>query len=198
MAYNTPGEWLNGGGGAPAHFKKGDQIGKSLTGKILKLEVRQERDFKDKKPKFYDDGNPIEQLVITLQTAYRDPEDQHDDGQRRTFIKNRQKGDVREATAVGGSPEGLEIGGILTQTFVGMDPAPEKGLNESRRFEFTYISAANVLLASGSPSPVTPPVTPPVTTQSPGAVPGTNIEAAKAALAGLSAEELALITGAGK
>lgn len=187
MAYDTPDEWLKGGKGAPSYFKKGDQFGKKLTGLITSITLQQERDYLSGDPKFYDDGNPIQQLVLEVQTEERDPADPKDKGLRRTFLKNRHKGALMAAVEEGGGSV-LQKGARFTQEFTGTTPNADPKMNDSRDYKFTYVSPANVALQAGAApksEPVAETATPAVS----------NADAAKAALANLSPAEIAALLG---
>lgn len=79
--------FASSGGGAKLHFNKYSQVGDAVEGTVLHSAVQQARDFDTNDPKFYDDGNPMQQLVITLQTRLRDRSIEDDDGTRRVFLR---------------------------------------------------------------------------------------------------------------
>lgn len=83
MPYNDPDEFLEGAGGTAVSWK-GAPIGTVVKGTIVAKAVTQQTELSGK-PKFFDSGDPMQQLVITLQTDQRDGPD--DDGQRRLFAK---------------------------------------------------------------------------------------------------------------
>jgi hypothetical protein len=70
--------------GIPGVFKKGDEFGKRVSGRVVNAEVKQATDI-DGKPKFFDSGEPRMELVIDLQTDERDPAIEGDDGVRRIY-----------------------------------------------------------------------------------------------------------------
>jgi hypothetical protein len=45
--------------------------------------------MKTGEPKFWPSGDPMYQVIVTVQTQERDPSIQDDDGKRRLFIKGR-------------------------------------------------------------------------------------------------------------
>ena len=132
-------DFLLGGGGASASF---DQIGDSITGTIVSAEVKQQTDITDGKPLTWDDGSPRMQLVVTLQTSDRN--DDEDDGQRRIYVKGSKKAGSRSlhdavATAVrSAGAKSLEVGGTLTVTFDGEEPAKTRGFNPRKLYTATY------------------------------------------------------------
>ena len=72
------------GGGSPSF--KFAAIGDTVKGKVIGGEKRQDTDLQGT-PKTWDDGSPMLQLVVTLQTDERSNEIEDDDGRRRIYIK---------------------------------------------------------------------------------------------------------------
>jgi|SRR5690625_3474034 len=140
-------DFLLGGAGKSAKF---EAIGDSISGTITASpEVRQQTDLATGKPKTWDDGHPIYQLVVSLQTTQRDPDDPDDDGVRNLYVKGSKKAGSKSlhdavAQAVRSSgARGLEIGGTLTVKFVG-ERAPEtRGFNPAKQYEATYTPPSN-------------------------------------------------------
>lgn len=179
----NPRDFLMGGGGVPTFSfgPLGSPPGASVTGKILKLDMSQQTDFKDRTPLTWPNGDPKMQLEVTLQTTLRDPTIEDDDGQRRVFIKGKGLTDAtRDAVRAVGA-DGLEIGGTLTVTY-SHDTRPPGGGNAYREYKVSYerpnVSAA--FLGTETPAPASQSSTP--------AAPGPNEAALQAALANLSPE----------
>ena len=95
-------------GGAPA--VKFSTIGDTVEGTIQTVAVSQQTDFATKEPKTYPDGNPMMQVIVTLETATRDGDD--DDGVRRLFAKGAMQFAISEACKKVGA-DGLAPGGTL-------------------------------------------------------------------------------------
>lgn len=113
-------DFLMGGGGAPS--AKFPTIGTTVKGTIVSFETTQQIDFATKLPKKWDDGNPMMQLVVTLQTEERDPDEPDDDGKRRLFVKSQMREAVADAVrAVGGN--GLEHGATLAVRYESDKPS---------------------------------------------------------------------------
>ncbi|MFD7794366.1 hypothetical protein [Streptomyces sp. NPDC059759] len=146
--------FLMGGGGAPT--AKFPNPGTSVGGRITeKPTVEQQRDISTSEPKFWSDGNPMMQLVVTVQTEERDPEIEDDDGRRRLFVKGQMKNAVADAVrAVGG--RGLEVGGTLTVTYSHDGQAKQRGFNPPKQYTATYALAANVALHTPDPGTAQP------------------------------------------
>ena len=86
-------------GGAKGH--KFEQVGDSITGLITDITVRQATEFGTGAPQHFDNGDPKEQIVVTLKAEWIGrgvngqvstgaefvPTDEDDDGHRAVYIK---------------------------------------------------------------------------------------------------------------
>ena len=70
--YADPNAFLMGGGAKSAKF---DNEGDKVVGTIRDMQVKQQTDIKTGAPRTWDNGDPMMQLVVTLQTDARDDED---------------------------------------------------------------------------------------------------------------------------
>jgi hypothetical protein len=124
---SNPNEYLMGGGTKSLRIApKGTPVTIRIT---QDPEVRQQTDFKTKEPKFFKNGDPMNQLVVTGQSTQLDPDDAADDGIRAAYIKGKQMTSaVREAVKAAGA-RGLDIGGDLTLTWVSGGPRFEGDQN---------------------------------------------------------------------
>ena len=131
---------MGGSSGAPtAKFPTpGTVIGGRIT-EPPKLE--QQRDIKSGEKKFWKDGDPMMQVVVTVQTDQRDPAIEDDDGKRRLFIKGQMKNAVSDAVRATGAP-GLEVGGTLHVRFTHELPASGPGMSPPKQYEARYVGAA--------------------------------------------------------
>lgn len=80
-------ELFNSGGGAKIHFNRHSQIGDSLEGTVISSTVQQATDIDTRELKFYPDGNPVTDLVLTVKSNLRDRSIEDDDGSRRFFMR---------------------------------------------------------------------------------------------------------------
>ncbi len=125
MSFDGVSDFLSGGSGRAAKF---DNPGDTVKGIILSADVRQQMDPVSKVLKTYNDGNPMMQLVVNLQTDIRDPADPEDDGVRTVYIKGAKKnpqsgtGALIAALAQAGAPSIAE-GGTLVVQFTGLGVA---------------------------------------------------------------------------
>lgn len=148
--YDDPNAFLMGGGIPAAQF---DTIGTTVTGAISALpEVIQQTDPKDGSLKFWDDGKPRMQLVVTVQTDLRDPEIADDDGLRKFYVKAKLQDAVRQAVRASGA-RGLEIGGTLAITYTGDGEQKNRAFNPPKLYSARYTApaqaAANDFLNGG-------------------------------------------------
>lgn len=117
-------DFLMGGGGAKsARFQgRNNPVRLAIT---QAPEVRQRTDFNTKEPKFFKNGDPMNQLVVTGKTDQIDENDSDDTGIRALYIKGKEMTDVvRNAVRASGA-KGLEVGGVLTMTWVSGGPRYE-------------------------------------------------------------------------
>jgi hypothetical protein len=155
--YQTPSadDFLMGGGGAPSakFLSRGD----TTAGRITETpKVEQQRDIKTGEKKFWNDGNPMMQLVVTVATIMRDPNIKDDDGRLRIFIKGAMKTAVQDAVGRVGA-RGLEVGGYLSVTYTHELEAKGPGMSPPKQYRAEYTSAANAELMGGqqpAPAPV--------------------------------------------
>lgn len=138
---NDVNAYLFGGGGKAAEFK---QVGDMIVGTITNVEMAQQTALEDNKPLFWDDGSPRMQLVITLQTDQRDPDDETDEGLRRLYAKGGKfevadgKGQgLKEAIADAYKKAGLksiEVGHKLTVGYTGNGKTKTRGHNAPKLY----------------------------------------------------------------
>jgi hypothetical protein len=116
-------------GGTRWAIDKNTPTGTEVGGRIVRAEVKQCRNFDTGEPETWDDGNPQTEIVVTVQTALR--EDENDNGQRAFHMKTwgEQSRALREALKAAGaaSPsEGLRPGNGFYGKRTGSQPVPGK------------------------------------------------------------------------
>ncbi|MFE2353426.1 hypothetical protein [Streptomyces parvulus] len=165
-------DFLMGGGVPSAKFPT---LGTTVSGRITERPtVEQQRDFTTGELKFWDDGKPQMQLVVTLATNERDPENPEDDGARRLYVKGQMKNAVASAVRSAGA-RGLEVGGTLTVTYARDGQKSNPRFNAPKNFDAQYVPAAQNELNTPDPAPAPAGV--------PSAVPGLSQEQLAAAMA---------------
>ena len=101
---------LNGSGGPPAF--KFDEIGKVAKGKVRAATKAQAVEYGTGKPETYPDGNPVMQVVITVEA---------DDGEEfRIFAKGQMRAAIGDALRQ--AECSLEVGGELAVKFDHEEP----------------------------------------------------------------------------
>lgn len=118
-AFSELDDMLSGGG--ISAFRQADPVGSVFEGPIVNIGKKQQQiDFKTRQPKTYDDGNPMWQIPVTIQTTRRDPESPSDDGSRTLYMKGKLLGAIRQALRDAGNAK-LRPGGYLWVQFTGWD-----------------------------------------------------------------------------
>lgn len=147
-------------GGIPA--AKFATIGTVVKGSVVASDVMQQTDYATNAPKFFDDGKPMMQAVITLQTDERDPDIDGDDGQRKVYVRGQMTAALREALRAANAK--LEIGGVLAVKYDRAEAPEKKGFKPKKVYVAQYrppapsTDAANDLLGAGPAAPVSAPV----------------------------------------
>lgn len=126
--------FLGGGGSPSASFK---EVGTVVKGTVTAAELSQQTEFGTGTPKTWDDGKPMMQIVVTLQTDERDATIDDDEGERRLFVKGAMLKSLRDAVK-GAGVKTVEVGGTLAVKYTG-DAAPSKpGLNGAKQYVVQY------------------------------------------------------------
>lgn len=140
-------EMIAGAGGTPSAFTKDTPVGTVVGGRILDVAVRQVRDYESGEPQFWDDGQPQQQVVITVQTDLRDPAKPDDDGRRGIYVK--WWGDQRKALVAAVKAAGdtdVRVGGEFYAQYVGEKPNEKNPrLNPSKVYAYQYVKPATGL-----------------------------------------------------
>lgn len=146
-------------GGVPA--AKFPAIGTTVKGTIVSSEVTQQTDYATGAPKTYDDGSPMKQVVITLQTDERDATVDGDEGLRKLYVRGQMTAALRDALRQAQAK--LEIGGTLAVQYSSDKPSEKRGFNPMKVYTAQYrppapsTDAANDLLGGqAAPAAVAP------------------------------------------
>lgn len=143
---------LMGGGIKSATFPD-QQYGHTIAGAIVRPpQVRQQTDFDTGKPKTFDNGDPMMQIVVQVQTDLRDQNDSTDDGVRAFYLKGQMQAAVRDAVRAAGA-KGLEVGGHLAIRYLKDEPN-SRGRGKDKkvyaaRYTAPHAQAANDALMGG-------------------------------------------------
>lgn len=135
---------LAGTGGKAAAFPT---VGTVVRGVVVDAEVRDQTEIGSGEVKTYPDGNPMKQIVITLQTEDQDESIEDDDGVRRVFAKGAMLFAIRKVT-----PDGLRIGGKLAIKYTGDGEPAQKGWNPPKEYRAQYEAPA--IMVPGHDGPI--------------------------------------------
>lgn len=205
---------LASGGSASFPFQN---IGDSVTGKILNLEELQQTDLQTGEVKTFTNGQPMMMYRVELQTNLRDGE--MDDGVRSVYLKGSKKPEsqsslaaVLQAVLTATGRAALTVGGTLTLRYTGDGVAKGRGFNAPKQYSAQYAAPSVSLDPQPAPAPATPatpaspwgsqpaaPASPwgnqPAAPQAP--APATPATPAPAAPSGLTPEQVAALKAAG-
>lgn len=155
MSTQEVNDFLMSGGRPSAKFPT---VGATVRGTVVDATVEQQRDFQSGELKFWKDGKPMNQAVVTVQTDERDPDIEDDDGQRRLFVRGQMQAAVRDAVRKSGAGR-LEVGGTLVVKYIRDEPAKTRGFNPSKVYEAAYKPPASTgvdeFLGDSQPQPAT-------------------------------------------
>jgi hypothetical protein len=127
------------GGGAPLYFSRDSTVGEFVEGTVLESQPVQAKDYETNALKNWDDGSPMMQLVITLQTDLRDPTIEKDDGRRRVFLRwwGSDRQNVIDAVQRQGD-QFVRDGAWLRVTFTGYGEQKDRKLNAPKIYGIDY------------------------------------------------------------
>lgn len=123
------------GGAASISFADPATKGQARGGVVLSKAVTQRTNMQSGQPEFWPNGQPKQQLAVTLQTAER--ADPQDDGKRTLFVKSHMVKAVKTALGTAGVPD-LEIGGLLLVAWVDDKPSKTPGFGAAKIFAAQY------------------------------------------------------------
>lgn len=135
MSYDEANDVLQGGGAPVAKFPLG-KFGHTVKGTVVEAKVTQQTDLKGV-PKTFASGDPMKQIVLTIQTEERDPEITDDDGQRRVFIKGQMVAAVRTAIQAAGA-KGLDTGGSIAIQYTSDKASETVGFSPAKQYVAQY------------------------------------------------------------
>lgn len=138
------------GGAKSAKF---ETPGDTVTGTITDVTVRQATEFGTGKPLEWDDGNPREQILVSVQTGLQDDAD--DDGIRTIYIKGwgQQLKAFRAIAAASGKPG---KGDTFTATFTGFGPKPQQGGFPPKEYTYALVKGDRLDALAGAPVAAAP------------------------------------------
>lgn len=154
---------LGGEGGNSFPF---DNVGDSVTGLVRSMREVQQTDLDTGQPATWPDGRPKTMIAVELATDLR--EGDGDDGARTVYLRGSIKPEsqsslaaVRSAVKAVTGGYALHVGGRLTLSFVGEEPAQKRGYSPRKLYSASYV-APSVDLEQSKPAatPATPAAAP--------------------------------------
>ena len=149
---------LASGGSASFPFQN---IGDSVTGKILNLEELQQTDLQTGEVKTFTNGQPMMMYRVELQTGLREGE--MDDGVRSVYLKGSKKAEsqsslaaVLQAVLAATGRAALTVGGTLTLTYTGDGVAKGRGFSAPKQYSAQYAAPSVSLDPQTATAPQTP------------------------------------------
>lgn len=144
------------GGGSP--ILKFEAIGTTHKGTVVRAETSQQTDFDSGAPKFWDDGKPMWQIVLTLATDARDPEVVNDDGERRIFVKGNMLAQLKAALRAAGAKT-IDPGDLVAVQYASDGTPSRRGLNPPKQYLVQVKKGAGAQAAAllDADEPATPP-----------------------------------------
>ncbi|OZC62332.1 hypothetical protein CH267_02005 [Rhodococcus sp. 06-621-2] len=156
---------------------KFEAFGTTVGGPIdAEPELKNQTDFTTGEVLTWKDGSPRQQLVVTVQTSLRDPQNPDDDGKRKIYIKGQMQKAVTQAVRNARAAQ-LDVGGTLTVTYTNDGVPAARGLSAPKEYSATYTPPAAAFVqgeqqpqaapaATSAPAPhqVTTPAPTPATT----------------------------------
>ena len=127
--------------GSSSRTAKFASHGDRVWGTIMSAKVRQQTDLEGKR-KFYDDGEPMLEVVITLLTDLAEGDD--DDGMRTVYARGQMLQAIRSAAVKAGSPKGIADGGVLFIQYMSDDQPKKKGHSGAKRYFAKYEIPAHI------------------------------------------------------
>lgn len=122
-------------GGYKAASFPDQQYGHTVGGPIVEKPITtQQLDFDSRAPKFYDDGNPMWQVIVAVQA--QQPTDD-DDGIRAFYLRSQMKKAAQEAVRRSGARR-LEVGGELWVRYVRDEPNSRGRGKDKKIYEAKY------------------------------------------------------------
>lgn len=113
---------------------KFETVGTLHKGVVVAREQRQQRDM-DGKPKYWDDGGAMMEVVLTIQTDERD--DAGDDGIRKLYVRGQMLKAVKAAVSAAQAPT-VDIGGTIAIKYDSDGEASKPGFTPPKLYSAQY------------------------------------------------------------
>jgi hypothetical protein len=127
--------WLMGSSVPSCSFLN---LGDEHHGQIMAVEMGQQRDPANNKPKTWDDGSPMMQMIITLQTDERDQQAENDSGVRKLYVGSKGMREALSTAVKKSGAGGVGIGGKLGMKFLREGEATNRAFNPPKEYVARY------------------------------------------------------------
>lgn len=127
-------------GGSGSTYYKFTTLGETVQGSIVDARKTQQTDYDTNEKLTFDNGDPRMQIVVTVQTQFRDPSNPEDKGMRDLYIKGQQPTQALSEAIKAVGADGLDLGGTLVMQFTHEIPNVRNGRSgfPSKGFAFAY------------------------------------------------------------
>ncbi len=140
-SYDDPNDFLFSGGSKAAKFPTPGTVVKGI---VTGTRVTEQTEIGTNAIKRFDNGQPMMQMLVTVQTTEREDED--DDGLRTLYAKGGKGGmleALREATK---AHRGIQVGGELAVKYTGDGEAKQRGFNPPKLYKAQYTPPTTPIL----------------------------------------------------
>lgn len=132
-------------GGTPSFFQREDPVGTSVTGTVESIEAQQQHDMDTQEPKYFDNGQPMMQVVIHIATTLRDATIPGDDGVRAVYVKGKNLATLRQASRMVGR-DFPHVGDGFTATYTANGEAKKRGWNPPKLYSYEIVPNQNQVI----------------------------------------------------
>ncbi|NEG54737.1 hypothetical protein [Bifidobacterium platyrrhinorum] len=122
-------------GGIPSAIGKDDPIGTTASGIVKSIDAQQQHDIDTGAPKFFDNGQPMMQIVVHIATEQHDPMIPGDDGVRAVYVKGKNIGALRNASRRV-ARDMPHVGDRFTVTYSANGEAKKRGWNPPKLYSY--------------------------------------------------------------
>lgn len=146
---------LLGRSGPPAakFARPGDKIRGTLVGK----DTQHKSKFNPKDPSdksdlmFFKSGDPVLELILTLQTELRDPAKEGDKGLRRVYVPFQMQQSLQQAVADAGIKRTLPLGSVIEIEFTHEVPNALNTGNPRKEYKVTVTAPSDLVAVGAGP-----------------------------------------------
>lgn len=133
--------------------------GTSYTGRVTSEPVEQQQTkFGTDIPDTWPNGDPKMQILVNLDTDLR--EDADDDGARTLYVASNKMKQAIFAAITAAGVDDIRVGGTLTVTYTGNDPASKNPANPAKLYSASYVPPQSAFAGAGNTPQAAPQAVP--------------------------------------